>query len=51
MMRLLRAVLAYLRNPGQRPSRAEREPRLNWKGTPVVQGCQASPAGSQYEKN
>jgi hypothetical protein len=37
---------------GQRPpqaSQAGREPRLSWKGTPVVEGRQGNPADSSID--
>jgi hypothetical protein len=46
MKRLLTAMLVCLRKPGQRPSQAGGEPRLHWKGLPVVERCQGSPAAS-----
>jgi hypothetical protein len=49
MRRLLRAVLAWLRKPGRRPSQAGKQPRVSWKGTPVVEGCPGSPPASQFD--
>jgi hypothetical protein len=49
MMRLLRSVLACLRNFGQRHCKAVGVPRLNWRGTPVVQGYPTTPAGSLFD--
>jgi hypothetical protein len=48
-MRLLKSVLACLRKSGQRPSQVGKEPRLNWRGTPGVQGYQATSARSQFD--
>ena len=47
MKRLLSAVLTCLRKPGQRPSQSGGA-RLNWKGIPVVERCQGSPADSPF---
>jgi hypothetical protein len=49
MKRLLRAVWVFLRKPGQCPSQAGRGPRLSWKGSPVVEGCQGSPADTPFD--
>jgi hypothetical protein len=46
--RLLRAVVAWLREHGRRLSRAERTPRVSWKGISVAEGCQGGPADSPF---
>jgi hypothetical protein len=49
MKRLLRVVLACLGLFGPCPFQVEREPRLNWKDTPIVEGCQRRPAETPFD--
>jgi hypothetical protein len=49
MMRLLRAVLVCLRNGGRPSSQAGTEPRLGWKGAPVVEDSDGTLEGFQFD--
>jgi hypothetical protein len=49
MKRLLAAVLASLRKTGQRPSQAGSEPRLSWRGIPLVERRPGNPADSPFD--